>query len=341
MKAVSIYKHGDIDSLNVVKIDKPSCPNNKLLINIKACSINHLDIWVRNGIPGLNIPLPLILGSDGSGIVKEVGRNIDNFQIGDKIIIQPGTFNSKCTLVKEGKENYSKTYGILGETEDGVQAEYVVLNPRNIYKMPNHLSFEEAASMSLVFMTSYQMLIKRANLKPEETVLIYGATSGVGMAAIQIAKDLGSTIITTVGDNYKKKFAENIGADYVINHNTSDISKEIKKINKNGVDVIFEHIGPITWKDSLKSLAIGGRIVTCGATTGNLVSIDLRHLFMKQQSILGSTMASISTFVEVVDKINNKKFKPYIDEIFSFDEIKKAHMRMENRKQYGKIVVCP
>jgi len=341
MKAVQIYNHGDANTLKVANIDMPVCPDNKLLVNIKASSINHLDIWVRNGIPGLEIPLPLILGSDGSGIVKEVGSEINGFKNGDNIIIQPGTFNEDCMNVKVGRENYSRSYGILGETEDGVQSEYVLLDKRNAYKMPDHLTFEEAASMPLVFMTSYQMLVKRANLKNNEIVLIYGATSGIGMAAIQIAKNIGSTVITTVGDKAKEKFAEDLGADYVFNHNKDDIAKQVKQISKNGVDVIFEHIGPATWEDSLKSLARGGRIVTCGAATGNLVSFDLRHLFMKQQSILGSTMASISTFIEVLDKINSKIYKPYIDEVFTFNDIKKAHMYMENRKQFGKIIVCP
>ena len=341
MKAVTIYEHGNIDVLNVCELEKPICTPNKVLVRVKACSINHLDIWVRNGIPGLNIPLPLILGSDGSGIIEKVGSNIQGFKNGDKIIIQPGTFDPNCSKVQNGNENYSKSYGILGETENGVQSEYTLLDENNIFKMPNHLTFEEAASIPLVFMTSYQMLIKRANLKSSETVLIYGATSGIGMAAIQIAKDVGAKVIATVGDKQKQKFAENLGADYIINHNADDISKKIKDITEDGVDVIFEHIGPLTWKHSLKALARGGRIVTCGATTGNLVSFDLRHLFMKQQSILGSTMASISTFNEVVDKIVKQKYKPYIDEVFSFNDIKKAHKHMEDRKQFGKIIVCP
>ena len=341
MKAITIYNHGGIEALKLADFKKPICPSDKILIKIKACSINHLDIWVRNGIPGLNIPLPLILGSDASGVIEQVGSEIDSFNIGDDIIIQPGTFNKICKKSLLGKENYSKSYGILGETENGVQAEYIVADLKNVYPKPKHLTYEEAASMPLVFMTSYQMLIKRAKLMPDETVLIYGATSGVGMAAIQIAKDLGSTVISTVGDESKKKFAEDLVSDIVINHNSSNISNEVKKYKKSGVDVIFEHVGPDTWKHSLKSLAVGGRIVTCGATTGNLVSFDLRHLFMKQQSILGSTMASISTFKEVIEKINTKKLAPFVDEIFKFSEIKLAHARMENRKHFGKIVVRP
>ena len=341
MKAVVIYKHGGIENLELANFNKPGCPDDKVLIKVKACSINHLDIWVRNGIPGLNIPLPLILGSDASGIIEQVGSKITSFNVGDSIVVQPGTFNINCKQSVLGKENYSKSYGILGETENGVQAEYIALDVNNIHLMPEHLTYEDAASMPLVFMTAYQMLINRADLKPDENVLIYGATSGIGMAAIQIAKDLGATVISTVGNDSKKKFAESLGCDFVINHNTCNISKEVKKINKNGVDVVFEHVGPDTWEHSLRCLAIGGRIVTCGATTGSQVSFDLRYLFMKQQSILGSTMAGLATFKEVMDKINSNELTPFVDEIFKFSEVKLAHTKIENRKQFGKIIICP
>ena len=341
MKAIQIKKHGNVRVLNYSEIENPICPPNKIKIKIKACSINHLDIWVRSGIPGMNLPLPLILGSDGSGIVVEVGNQVKSFDINDEVIIQPGTYDKSCKMVKDGKENFSKSYGILGETENGVQAEYVVLNHENVFQKPKHLSFIEAASMPLVFMTSYQMLIERAGLLKDETVLIYGATSGIGMAAIQIAKDVGAKIIATVGDESKVEYAINLGADYVINHNDSDMLQKIKNITKNGVNVVFEHIGPVTWLNSLKALSIGGRIVTCGATTGKKVSIDLRHLFMKQQTILGSTMSSLSVFKKVIKKINDKKYLPYIDKIYKFKDIKEAHLRMENRKHFGKIILIP
>ena len=341
MKAIQIKKHGNVRVLNYSEIENPICPPNKIKIKIRACSINHLDIWVRSGIPGMNLPLPLILGSDGSGIVVEVGSQVKSFDVNDEVIIQPGTYDKSCKMVKVGRENFSKSYGILGETENGVQAEYVVLNHENVFQKPKHLSFIEAASMPLVFMTSYQMLIERAKLLKDETVLIYGATSGIGMAAIQIAKDVGAKIIATVGDESKVEYAINLGADYVINHNDSDMLQKIKNITKNGVNVVFEHIGPVTWLNSLKALSIGGRIVTCGATTGKKVSIDLRHLFMKQQTILGSTMSSLSVFKKVIKKINDKKYLPYIDKIYKFKDIKEAHLRMENRKHFGKIVLTP
>ena len=342
MKAIQIKNHGSADVLKVVDIDEPVCLENKVKIKIKATSLNHLDIWVRNGISGMSFPLPLILGSDGAGIVVEVGKKVEyDINVNDECIIQPGVYDKNCKMSMIGKENLSKTYGILGETENGLQAEYVVLNPLNLYKKPANLSFVESASMPLVFMTSYQMLVERARLLKDETVLIYGATSGVGMAAIQIANDIGSKVIATVGKNNKIDFAEQLGAEYVLNHNNSDILKEIRAISPNGVNVVFEHIGQDTWLNSLKVLSVGGRIVTCGATTGNNVSIDLKHLFMKQQTILGSTMGSVNTFKNVLKKINDNVYFPYIDKIYNFEDIKKAHLRMENRKHFGKIILVP
>jgi len=341
MKLITIRDHGNADVLNVVSKPEPTCPPDKIKINIKACSLNHLDIWVRNGIPGLNIPLPLVMGSDASGTIVEIGSNINHleYSLNQDVVIQPGTFDAAS--IGSEKENYSSSYGILGETEDGVQSEYVLLKPENIYPKPKHLSFEEAASIPLVFMTSYQMLIERAKIRENDLVLIYGGTSGIGMAAIQIAKDVGCTVITTVGNDEKMDFVKKLNPDYIVNHHEHNLYKKIRNITKRGVDVVFEHIGPSTWQDSMKVLAIGGRIVTCGATTGNNVSIDLRHLFMKQQSILGSTMGSLSTFKNVISKVNEKKYSPYVDSIYSFDEIKEAHIRMEDRKHFGKIVVIP
>jgi len=338
MKAVQITEHGNLDVLSVREVENKTCKHDQVKVQIKASSINHLDIWVRNGLPGLNIPLPLILGSDGSGTIVEIGDSITDFNIGDNIVVQPGTFPDNDT-----KENYSSNYGILGETENGVQCEYVNLKEKNLHIKPEHLTFEESASMQLVFMTSYQMIVTRANLLKNETILIYGATSGIGSAAIQIAKNIGAKVISTVGNINKVKYAEDLGSDYVLQHyNNDNFVKQIKDItNNNGCSVIFEHVGSNTWPNTMKSLSIGGRVVTCGATTGPKINIDLRHLFMKQQTILGSTMSSIKSFKEVMNNINNKLYKPFVDKVFTFNEIKKAHTYIENREQMGKIVLVP
>ncbi len=340
MRAVLINEHGSADVLRLKDIEDPVCSADKVKINIKASSVNHLDIWVRKGIPGIKIPLPMILGSDGAGIVIEVGTEISAFKVGDKVVVQPGLYDANCRHVKKGNENFSNTYGILGETESGVQCDYVVLKPENIHPMSALLSFEEAASMQLVFMTAYQMLVERAFLKPYEIVLIYGATSGVGAAAIQIATDIGAKVITTVGSKSKIDYALGLGADYVFNHSDSNCLSKIKTTLRNKrPDVIFEHVGLKTWEMSMKLLGRGGRLVTCGATSGHDVNIDLRHLFSKQQSIIGSTMSNINVFKEVQKKISLNIYKPFIDRVYPLSDIKHAHMRMENRKHLGKVVL--
>ena len=338
MKSIRIHKHGNHEVLKIDNIESPICNNNQVKIKIKACALNHLDIWVRNGLPGLPIKLPLIMGSDASGSIVETGSKIKNYNINDDVVIQPGTFDKNTSI--PGKENYSKSYGILGETSNGTQAEYVCLNEHNIYKMPKHLTFEESSSMQLVFMTAYQMLIKRANLQNNDNLLIYGGTSGIGSAAIQIAKDIGANVVSTVGHNDKIEHAYKMGADYVVIHNENLIDN-LSKINKIKFNVIFEHIGLKTWEQSLRLLDIGGRIVTCGSTTGAKVNIDLRHLFSKQQSILGSTMSDIDTFNQVMDKIINKKYFPFIDKVYKFKNVQQAHLRMEKRMQIGKIILIP
>ena len=342
MKAIQIKEHGNVDVLRIVDLDEPVCLSSQVKIQIKAASLNHLDIWVRKGFAKLKLPLPLILGSDASGTIIEIGSKVDGFNVGDDIIIQPGVFDENCPLVIAGKENFSQTYGIIGETQNGVQSEFIVLDPINIYKKPNHLNYIESSSMSLVFMTAYEMVIKRAKLAKNEIILVYGATSGIGSAAIQISKDLGAKIITTVGSDDKVQHAYDIGADYVVVHSSNKYYDEIIDFLDGGkVDVVFEHVGLKTWKNSLCLLNHGGRVVTCGATTGHEVKINLLHLFMKQQSILGSTMGSLDTFRKVMSKIENKIYKPCIDKVYIFDDIKLAHKRLEDRKHIGKIVLTP
>ena len=342
MKAIYIKDHGNLDVLQYAKIDDPILMDGQVLVKIKAAGINHLDIWVRKGLPNTKLPLPLILGSDASGEIIDTKGAVKGYAIGDEIVVQPGTFSSNCKKVKQGYENFSNSYGILGETQNGVQSEYVALDIKNIHPKPSHLSFQEAASMQLVFMTSYQMLVKRANIKKNDKVLIYGATSGVGSAAIQIAKYFGATVYTTVRDDSKIKHAKKMGADFIYKHDNKDWVLEIKEeLKDNKIDIIFEHIGANTWNDSLRLLAKGGRIVTCGATTGSNVEINLAHLFMKQQSILGSTMSDIESFNEVMKLIENKIFFPFIDKVYSFSNIKDAHQRIEKRAQFGKVVLIP
>ena len=338
MKAVFINEFGDVDKLNYSEVPDPIIKKNSITVNIKASSINHLDLWVRKGIASDKSKLPIILGADGSGTITSINSKNSIYKIGDDVIIQPGIFCGNCVYCKNSKENYCIEYGILGETHNGTQAELINVSTDNIYKKPYHLTFEEAASMPLVFMTAYQMIVGRARLKKDEIILIYGGSSGVGSAAIQISKDIGAYVIATAGSKEKCDYSLEMGANMVLNHNNSNWINKIKEISQ-GVDVIFEHIGKNTWEKSVRLLKRGGRIVTCGATSGFNVKINLAHLFIKNQSILGSTMSSIKIFKEVIGKISNKKYKPFIDKIFPINEIAFAHEYIENRKNKGKVVI--
>ena len=340
MKAVVLESHGPPDVLKYKDIPTPICNSNQIKIKIKNSSINHLDLWVRAGIPGMHLNLPMILGSDATGIIEEIGADVEGYNIGEDVIIQPGVYDPACEFSKKGEENLSPSYGILGETHNGIQSEYTVLDPIHVYKMPNSLSYAEASSMPLTFMTAYQMLFERAKILKSDILLVYGGTSGVGSAAIQIAKDYGcERIISTVGNKQKIKYIEDIGVDAVFLHDNNLYHNIREYLGKRKVDVVFEHIGEKTWETSMKLLNKGGRIVTCGATTGSNAQINLTHIFFKQLSILGSTMSNIKTFNKVLEKISEQKYRPMIDSIFPASDVILAHQKLENRKNLGKVII--
>jgi NADPH:quinone reductase-like Zn-dependent oxidoreductase len=338
MKAIRIHEHGGADALKWDVIPKPELSVNQVLVDVKATSLNHLDIWVRKGIPG--VPLPLITGSDAAGIISEVGDGVKKSRIGEKVMIQPLIFCGKCASCNKGKENLCKSMGIMGENCQGVNAERITVKESQAIPFPDQLSFEAAASFALVAQTSFQMLVSRANLQAGEFVLIWGASSGVGSMGIQIAKAMGATVIAIAGTNEKCEKAGSLGANHILNYKTEDILGEIKSLtNGKGIDVVFEHVGQETWDISMKSLARGGRIVTCGATTGFEANLNLTHLFFKQQSILGSTMGSKSSFDGALALLNEGKISPVIDRIFPITEIQSAHKYLESGKQFGKVVL--
>ena len=340
MKAIILESHGTPDVLKYKDIENPHCEADKIKIKIKNSSINHLDLWVRSGIPGMHLKLPMIMGSDASGTIEEIGVNIEGYNVGDDVIIQPGVYDPKCEISKRGEENLSPSYGILGETHNGVQSEYVVLDPIHVYKMPSSLSYAEASSMPLTFMTAYQMLFEKAQILKSDVVLIYGGTSGIGSAAIQIAKDYGcKRIISTVGNKEKIKYVEDLGVNAVFLHDKNLYRSITDYLGNQKVDIVFEHIGEKTWETSMKLLNKGGRIVTCGATTGPHAQVNLTHIFFKQLSILGSTMSNIKTFNKVLEKIEDERYKPMVDSIFPASEIASAHQRIENRENIGKVVL--
>jgi len=340
MKAVYIEKHGGIDTLIFGERPDPQISDNDVLVRLKACALNHLDIWVRQGLPGVPIPLPHILGCEGAGVVEAVGKNVRHVKPGDPVLVAPGISCGECTYCVNGWDSACPQYKLLGFQVDGCYAELVKAPSRNVILISQKLSFEEWASIPLVFITAWHMLITRAELKPGETVLVQAAGSGIGIAAIQIAKITGATVITTAGSDEKLKKAKSLGADHGINYSKENVPERVHELtNKKGADVVFEHIGPDTWEGSIKSLAKLGRLVTCGATSGPKVELDLRFLFMRQFSILGSYMGGRHELDMVLGLVEAGKLKPVIDKTFPLKDARAAHEHMLDRKNFGKIIL--
>lgn len=338
MRAIVFEKQGGPEVLQYTDVPEPPIGPTQILVRVRACALNHLDIWVRSGLPG--IPLPHIPGSDISGEVARVGEAVTNVRPGEKVLLQPGVSCGKCSKCLDGNDNQCRQYTLLGQGIDGGCAEFVAAPSANAVPMPDGVSFEEAAAFPLVFLTAWHMLFTRAKLQPAETVLVLGAGSGVGSAAIQLAKTAGARVIATAGSEAKLTKARELGANEVINHSQQRISEEIKRITKGaGVEVVFEHVGQATWEESLRSMAVGGRLVTCGATTGYEGRIDIRHLFVKQLSILGSFMGGKGELFPPLDLFARGLVRPVIDVVMPLEECADAHRRLEHREQFGKIVL--
>jgi len=310
------------------------------VVRVRACALNHLDLWVRRGLNGVTFSLPLVPGSDISGEVAAVGTNAQRVHTGDRVVLAPGVSCGQCAACAAGKDNECRKYTLLGYGRNGGCDEYVLAPEVNVLPMPPGLSFEEAAAVPLVFLTAWHMLVAQARLQPGEEVLILGAGSGVGSAAIQIAKVIGARVIATAGSRAKLDKARELGADEVIDHEQQKISEEVRRLTGNrGVDVVFEHVGTATWEQSILSLATGGRLVTCGATTGSAAQLDLRYLFARQLSLLGSYMGSRAELYSVLKLVGEKRLRPVIDRVFPLAEAVQAHRRLEQREQFGKVVL--
>ena len=340
MNAIVFHQHGGPEVLKYEDAPKPSIRPGEVLVRVKACALNHLDLWVRRGIPGVPIPLPHIPGSDVSGEIAQIGPDVTTVRVGQKVVLAPGVTCGKCAACVAGQDNHCRYFTNLGYLIDGGCAEFVRAPEVNCLSYPENLTFEEAASIPLVFQTAWHMLLARAELQPGEDVLILGAGSGVGSAAIQIAKFFGARVIATAGSDEKLQKAKQLGADHLINHNTQKIRDEVRRItNKRGVDVVFEHVGTATWDDSFASLAPGGRLVTCGATTGYDAKVDLRFLFSRQLSLLGSYMGTKSELHSIMGLVASGRFKPIVDRIFPLTACAEAHAYLESGSQFGKVVL--
>jgi len=338
MKAVRIHEFGGPEVLRYEDVPDPQPRKDQVLVRVKACAMNHLDLWVRKGIPG--VKLPHILGSDVAGEIVEVGEYVTGFKPGQRVLLAPMHFCGHCTKCASGLQNQCREFTVLGNAVDGGNCELIAVTAVTAVPIPDSLDFNQAASVPLVFTTAWHMLTGRAAIRPGQTVLVLGANSGVGIAGIQVAKFFHCTVIATAGDEQKAARARELGADFVINHYQQKISEEVRKItNKEGVDIVMEHVGPATWDESMRSLKPGGTLVTCGATTGPQVGMDLRFVYSRQLSILGSYMGTMGELHEVLKHVFSGRLKPVVDRAFPLTEVRKAHGYMEQSQMFGKIVL--
>ena len=346
MKATVFHEHGSPDVLLYEDIEDPVINPNQVLVKVKAVALNHLDLFVRSGIPGLKLEMPHILGSDISGEIVEVGTEVkESFEEGQPIIVDPGISCGKCEFCMSGQESLCAKYGIIGEHYRGGYAQFIALDSQNIIPIPKTapLDLDKAAAIPLTLMTAWRLLITKAQLKPGDDLLIIGIGGGVALAALQIAKAAGARVIVTSSSDLKLENAMKYGADITINHNsTPEYHKEIFQHTKNrGVDVVLDSVGQATWSRSLKSLRKGGKLVTCGATSGPNAETNINLLFWKQLEILGSTMASRTELRTALKLVWNGSVRPIIDRVLPLSKAQEAHEVLERGEQFGKLVLTP
>jgi NADPH:quinone reductase-like Zn-dependent oxidoreductase len=340
MKAVRFHRHGGPEVLQYEDAPDPVREGDEVLVRVKACALNRLDIWERLGPPIVKVDLPHISGSDVAGVVEEVPASEGDIEKGMEVIVNPGMGCGRCEECLSGRDNRCRKYAILGEHVDGGYAELVSVPAKNAIPKPDRMDFVQAASVPLVFLTAYHMLVTKASLQAGETVLVLGAGSGVGSAAIQLAKAYGANVIATAGSDGKLRKAVDLGADYVINHSTQDIIQETKKYTAGrGADVIVEHPGKATWDRSIRSAARGGRIVTCGATTGYDPVTDLRYIYSKEISIFGSFMGGGGELFRVLELFKQRRLRPVVDMSYPLAKAAEAQTKMEKGEHFGKLVL--
>jgi NADPH:quinone reductase-like Zn-dependent oxidoreductase len=340
MRAVMVREHGGLESLRLEDVEPVPPGPGEVQVALRASGLNHLDTWVRRGVPGHRFPLPMIPGCDGAGVIASLGAGVTGLAVGDGVLLAPGLSCGRCAACSEGRDNLCPAYGILGETRHGTNAERVTLPAANALAKPPSLSFAEAAAFPLAFLTAWTMLLDRAALRAGETVLVLAAGSGVGSAAVQIARMFGATVIATASTPEKRERAAGLGAAHVVDSGAEDWGKQVFALTgKRGVDVVVEHVGAATFATSMRALRRGGRLVTCGATTGSEVAIDLKPLFFKNLSVLGSTMGSRGTLHRIVQLVAEGRLKPIVDRVLPLDQVAEAHRLLGERAAFGKIVL--
>lgn len=340
MRAAIFRQHGGPEVLEIADVPQPKPGPDQVLIAVHAAAMNHLDLWTRRGLPGLEFEFPHIGGSDLAGTVAELGREVESLTVGTRVLVNPSLWCGDCEWCRKGEESLCSQYRIIGEHISGGFAEYIAVPARNVLAIPDDLAFEQAAAVPLVYQTAWRGLIRRGRLSPGETVLITGGSGGVSTAAIQIAKLAGAHVYAVTAGTDKARRLEALGADVVIDREKTEFSKAIwERTDRRGVDLAFDSVGETLWPDILRALARDGRLVTYGATTGPGGRVDIRLAFWKQLQIIGSTMSSRSEFEEVIRLVFRGELQPVIDVVWSIDKVRQAHERLEAGEQLGKIVL--
>ena len=341
MKAVCIYEHGGLDKLRYEQTDDPKLNSSReVVVQLRAAALNRIDILNREGVTGMEVPLPHILGADGAGVVVDVGDGVTNVKKGDAVCLYPPSGCGRCEFCRTDRDYMCVHLRVIGEGIKGTYAEYIKVPAENCFPIPTDYSFEEAAAFPLVFITVWRMLVTNAALKPGEHVLILGIGGGVASAALQLAKGMSAHVIVTSSSDAKLEMAKNHGADYGINYRNADFVKEVRALTgKRGVDVVVDCVGGESWAKSLAALAKGGRLVTCGATAGAFPQTNIRRIFWNHLSIFGSTLGSRQEFQRLLSFCSASGIRPIIDQVFPLKETAAAQQRLEEGKQFGKIVL--
>lgn len=341
MKAVHFHEFGDADVLRLEEVPVPTPAPGQVLVRVGACALNYLDIWSRRGQPRPTSHLPHIPGCDVAGEVAELGPGVTGVTAGDRVMINPGLSCGRCPACLSGRDNLCRHYGVLGVATPGGYAEYVVVPAANLVPMPADLDFVDAAAIPLVFITAWHML-DRAQLAMGETVLVMGASGGVGTAAVQLARLRGARVLAVAGGSEKASRVKALGADAVIDHKTEDISQRVKELTGgSGADVVVESVGEAVWNTAMRCMGRRARLVTCGATSGPRVQVDLRHLFAKHQTMVGTYMGSKADLWAMLPYIEDGQIKAVVDRSLPLSEAAQAHTIVENRAHVGKVVLVP
>jgi len=341
MKAIAFHEHGGIEVLQTAELPVPDVGRNDVLVRVRAVALNHLDLFVRKGLPGLHLDMPHILGSDIAGEVVAMGEDVTRWQTGDRVLLDPTLSCGTCALCLRGEDNYCRQFGVIGEHVRGGYAQYIAVPARNVYPLPGKLPFADAAAIPLVYATAWRMIVTQARVRPGEIVLILGIGGGVASAALQVARVMGAEVWVTSGSDEKLKKAQALGATQTFNYSQEDWGAAVwERSGRRGVDVVLDNVGQATWSSSLRTLRTGGRLVTCGATTGPQGSTNINLVFWRQLQILGSTMSTQGEFQDMLRQVEIGRLRPVVDRVLPLESAQTAHRLLEAGEQFGKIVLA-